>query len=293
MKQRSCLVARRCALGHFFPLALLAFPLGCGDADNEEVRDLEIQVEARFGPQSFECGATFTDVGTSAASVRPLDFRFYVHDVSLLRRGGSSVPFALTNDGVWQRDGVALLDFEDDTGTCATGSPETNRSLRGRAPAARDYVGVAFTLGLPESMNHLDAATAPAPLNAPGMWWSWQGGYKYMRVDVASEGAPDGFFFHLGGTGCDGTPGRGLGCRYQNLARVELESAGLSDVSIDARALYRELDVNALPDFQSDFVAGCMAFEGDPECPPMFDALALAFEDVAPTSVRQSLFAMK
>lgn len=91
---------------------------------------------------------------------RLLDFRLFVHDVELVRAGGEHVPFRLTEDGAWQRDGVALLDFEDGSGSCETGSADTNARLRGEAPQHEDYTGVAFTLGMPERRNHLDAATA-------------------------------------------------------------------------------------------------------------------------------------
>ncbi len=62
---------------------------------------------------------------------------------------------------------MALLDFEDGTGTCNTGSSAVNTSLRGKAKAYDDYTGVAFTVGVPERLNHLDAATAPTRSTLP------------------------------------------------------------------------------------------------------------------------------
>jgi len=235
--------------------------------------------EVFFHDQPFGCDVELANLGTAMTSAVPLDFRMFVHDVELVREGGEREPFVLEDDEVWQRDGLALLDFEDGTGTCTTGSPEVNRSLRGHAPPRNDYVKVSFTVGLPESKNHLDAATAPAPLNTPGMWWSWQAGYKYMKVDVASEANPGGFFFHLGGTNCEGSPTLGYSCQYPNLPRVELALSASGRVILNAETLYAGVDLSLEPDLKTDFIAGCMAFSGDPECPAMFAALGLQFEE--------------
>jgi uncharacterized repeat protein (TIGR04052 family) len=252
--------------------------LGCGSSDDSGSTSLTLELQARFGSQPLDCNAELTELGSSSVAGRLLDFRLFVHDVELVRAGGEHVPFRLTDDGAWQRDGVALLDFEDGSGSCETGSVETNVTLRGEAPPHDDYTGVAFTLGIPEQLNHLDAATAPAPLNTPGLWWSWQGGYKYLKSDIATDDHPDGYFFHLGGTNCAGTPGEGFACQHANLSRIELSSSGLGEIVIDASSLYRDLDLSELPDGRADLVPGCMASAGDPECPAMFGALGLSFE---------------
>jgi uncharacterized repeat protein (TIGR04052 family) len=267
--------------------------VGCGSSDDAREKPLNLDFLARFGAEPFDCNATFTELGTSKVSARALDFRLFVHDLELIRAGGERVPFSLANDGVWQRDGVALLDFEDGTGSCETGSAETNQSVRGSAPPHDDYTGVAFTIGVPNDMNHLDAATAPAPLNTPGMWWSWQGGFRYLRVDVATDDNPDGFFFHLGGTNCTGTVAQGFACQYPNLARVELRSNALGAIVIDAEALYRDVDLSKKPDLRSDLVAGCMASAGDPECPAMFGALGLPFQGSQHEAPPQSVFELQ
>lgn len=277
-------------------LGLGAVPalLGCSDGEEEApTQAIAIEFEARFGAQPFACDAPLTGLGMSAATVHPLDLRLFVHDVALIRADGGEEPLVLEEDGLWQREGLALLDFEDATGTCNTGSPETNTVLRGTAAGDADYIGLAFTLGVPSSKNHLDAATAPAPLNAPGMWWSWQGGYKYAKIDLASTANPEGYYFHLGGTTCEGSLTAGFECRYPNLARIELTGSRPGRVVFDASALYREVDLERTPDLESDFLAGCMAFAGDPECPPMFGAFALGFEDRPATAATQTAFSLE
>lgn len=245
-----------------------------------------------FGDQPFSCGAKVTGLGLGASEVEVRDFRMYVSEVALIAADGSRVPLALTDDDRWQREGVALLDFEDDTGTCNTGSPGTNFELRGTAPAG-DYTGLAFTVGLPEDDNHLDAATAPAPFNAQGMWWSWSGGYKYMRIDLHPATQED-YFFHLGATACAGSVADGFQCQYGNRAEIVLDGfdPDASEVVLDAAAIFAGVDVDKKPDGMTDTLPGCMAFPGDPECTPMLAPLGLTYLSDEP-SVAQQVFSVR
>lgn len=54
-----------------------------------------------------------------------------------------------------------------------------------------------FSLGVPFSLNHDNPLIAPSPLNVSEMFWSWQLGHKFLRLDSHSD-----FAFHLGSTGC-------------------------------------------------------------------------------------------
>lgn len=61
-----------------------------------------------------------------------------------------------------------------------------NSAVKGKVPAGR-YTAVTFDLGVPFALNHADVASAPSPLNVKAMWWSWQGGYKFVRVDMKTD----------------------------------------------------------------------------------------------------------
>ncbi|MEM7592163.1 MAG: MbnP family protein, partial [Cyanobacteria bacterium P01_A01_bin.83] len=91
-------------------------------------------------------------------------------------------------DGKWQHQNVALLDFEDGTDSCDNGTPEIRTQVVGTIPEG-DYESLQFTLGVPPQLNHDDAAIAPSPLNLTSMWWNWQGGYKFLRLDLETEQA--------------------------------------------------------------------------------------------------------
>lgn len=256
-------------------LLLLLLAPACAAGD----REVTLRFDPRFGSEPFACGRDFAGIGTTGASVTPLDFRVYVHEVALVRAGGERVPLTITDDDTWQHDGLVLLDFEDGSGACMTGSPGTNREVRGTAPDHDDYTGVEFIVGVPDAQNHLDGATAPAPLNAQGLWWSWAGGYKYIRLDVRPTTQTE-FFYHLGATACSGDVAQGFTCQYDNLATVRLDGfdPDSDTIKVDAAAILAGVDVDKIPDGMPDTLPGCMAFPGDPECPAMMAPLGLRFE---------------
>lgn len=239
----------------------------------------------------FACGERYEGIGTTNAAFEPLDFRMYLYDFAILDDHGEEHVASPIDDERWQRDPFVLVDFEDGTGACETGSLSTHTSVELTNDERAWPAGVAFSIGLPPEQNHLDAATAPAPLNEPGMWWSWRGGYKYVRADVRTDaGTP--FYFHLGGTGCDGDVASGFSCTYPNVSRIELPAFDPEDeqITVDLARLYDGVDITAPTNFAVDSVPGCMAFPGDPECPQMFEAVGLAFESTD-AGAEQAMFA--
>lgn len=117
-------------------------------------------------------------------------FRFYVHDVMLLTADGA-MPLRPTPDK-WQNERVALIDL---SGTAA------NATLRGTTSGrASTFTGIRFTVGVPFDMNHADPLRAAAPLDRTDMFWAWQSGHKFLRVDLRD--ADRSWSFHLGSTGC-------------------------------------------------------------------------------------------
>jgi hypothetical protein len=163
---------------------------------------LRIQFVAQVNGQPFQCGQTYQGIGTSQSTLTPKDFRLYLSQLRLRNAKGQEVPLQLTQDETWQYQNVALLDFENKTGTCE-GTSATNTVVTATIPAD-DYQGLSFEIGLPFELNHKDASTAPAPLDQTSMFWVWRFGYKFARLDFASTGQPNGWYIHLGSTGCTG-----------------------------------------------------------------------------------------
>ncbi|MCC6625555.1 MAG: metallo-mystery pair system four-Cys motif protein [Deltaproteobacteria bacterium] len=248
---------------------------------------VEIRFAAKVGAETFGCDKTFTGVGaTPATALEPLDFRLYVHDVRLVDAEGTEWPVTLEQDRLWQAGALALLDFEDKSGTCANGTVETNRSVRGTydtGHVAVDLVGVRFVVGVPFDDNHQDVATAESPLNLSGLYWNWNAGYKFTRLDMKVVGGT-GINLHVGSMGCqlgEGTT-EVASCAAPNRPAIELTGfdPASDTIVIDYAALVDGLD---LADDQGG-APGCMSAADDPECVTIFGHLGLDITTGLPAS---------
>lgn len=277
--------------GNALPLALAALlATACGDEPSQpEPPTITIAFKAMVGSQPFACGQAYTGLGTTATTYEPKDFRLYVHNVRLLSQG-AEVPVTLTHDGAWQRDGVALLDFENKSGLCSNGTEATNERLVGTAPDGH-YQGLRFTVGVPFEKNHLDGSTAAAPLGVSTLFWGWEGGYKFIRLDGRTLGLPNGHSVHLGSTGCQMSgPNQVTSCQYGNRFEVEIadfDPTQAQRVVLDVAALLSgsNLDVN-----QAQTHPGCMSTHDDPDCAPIFQRLGLAFGGTPANPASQTFF---
>lgn len=251
-------------------LLLAALLSGCG-AD----REVTVRFDALVGDAPARCGDTYDGVGTTGTTLTMGDLRFYVHDVRFLTADGGEVPMTLDEASDFQDGAVALLDFEDKSDTfCSMGTEATNTALVGTVPDGVEIIGVRFTLGVPRDRNHEDVTFAPAPLNQGSMYWGWNGGYKFFRLDGATTGLAEGFFVHLGDTACEGD-GRGniTGCAQDNRAEITLMGfdPDTQSVAVDVGALLSENDMDA----NGGGPPGCMSGFDDPDCATMFGGFGL------------------
>ncbi len=269
---RPDLLSRLIALATIFAAAACAEP----DAQTPDgapltTQPVTIAFEAKLGERPFACGASYEGLGVADSTLTPSDLRFYVSNVRLIDAQGDERGVALVQDEVWQLDDVALLDFEDRTGPCANGTTATNTQLVGRAPAG-EYVGIVFDLGVPAALNHQDSPTMPSPLNLSALWWNWQGGYKFMRLEGRTAEL-ESWRLHLGSTGCAGDPPDDVVCEQPNRPEIRIASGFSLDrpVTLDLVALLSTSDLSQ----DGGGPVGCMGSLDDPECGPLFDALGL------------------
>jgi len=282
---------------------LIAVMLGLGidtaraqDRNGPPERSVAITFMGTVGDEAFVCGRSYTGIGRTGSTVTPSDFRFYVSDIQLLSASGQAVPVRLEQDGIWQYENVALLDFEDRTGPCLTGTPETRGVVVGRIPKGQ-YRGLRFTLGVPFGLNHADATIAPSPLNLTSLFWSWQAGYKFVRIDLATFGRPQaivpgmaprfgdlegsqvlGFAIHLGSTMCaaEGATRPPSACRNPNRPTITLPDFD-PDRDVVVADLRRLLDGVDVDTNQPGTPAGCMSTPTDADCNPLMRNLGLPF----------------
>jgi uncharacterized repeat protein (TIGR04052 family) len=200
------------------------------------------------GSHAIQCGEP------TPTGLRVYDLRLFVHDLTLTTADGSTVPMVLT-PGPFQTESVAMLDFESG---CSNGTPLTHTTLIGAAPA-ETFTALSMVVGVPLAANHANPATAAGPLSATAMHWTWQGGYKFLRLDyVRGDGRKR---VHLGSTGCQGEIGAPEGCARENRATVSLPLKPGEPVILDVAALTT--------------AAGCMGGDDEPDCAPIFAALGM------------------
>ncbi len=247
----------------------------------QKARSVSINFQGVVGDKAFSCNETYGGIGTTKSTMTVSDFRFFVENVRLVDKKGKETPLTLTNDGKFQTDKVALIDFENGEGPCKNGTPELNTTIHGAVPKGK-YVGVRFQIGVPEEMNHVDPTLQPSPLNITRMLWSWQMGYKFARIDTKTTGKPNGYVLHLGSTECTtDAASNTTKCKFANRPEFSFAKFNLAKdvVTVDLKSLFAgaNVDIN-----QEKTAAGCMSFEGDSDCKPVFANLGLSFEGSKP-----------
>lgn len=249
---------------------------------------MAINFEATVNGEPFSCGRTFSNVGTTGATVEPTDARLYLENIRLVNDEGGEVALALNQDGTWQVQDVVLLDFENATGLCGQrGTAEMNAQAMGMIPGDT-YTRLRFEMGVAENLNHGDSATAPAPLNKTALFWSWNAGYKFIRYDnIAANG--NEFRVHIGSTACEGDGRGNATCGNSNRLTVDLPFDPSSDtVAIELGAFLQNANVEMNTE---ETPPGCMSAPEDPECVPVFAAAGLPYGGNAGGS--QQIFSVK
>jgi len=232
-------------------------------ACEEAQRSVEIRFEARQGGQAISCESPGSTVSLT-------DLRFYVSQMYLFDSSGIQVPVELNPDDTWQTKELALVDLEDGRGDCLNGTPGTNSILYGSV-RGESFQGLAFEIGVPESLNHGDPLVAEAPLTNTPMHWHWRSGYKFLRVGVKT--ASDGFWMHVGSARCSGTIGNLIGCQSSNRVSVLLPDfvPGRDAVVIDLDKILATIDLgDGLP-------GDCSSGPDETQCAGPFGALGIDF----------------
>ncbi|HBK95818.1 MAG TPA: metallo-mystery pair system four-Cys motif protein [Microcoleaceae bacterium UBA10368] len=323
MFKKQLLLASTTAAG----IAVLSGYLGIArnQAQAAETQEVDLKFSGQVGEKPFNCGESYSNLGMVATTVTPTDFRFYVSEIALIDANGKAVPVTLKQDGKWQHQNVALLDFENKSSACANGTVEIRDRILGTIPKG-NYKGLQFTLGVPFNLNHEDATLAPSPLNLTSLWWNWRGGYKFLRIDMTNpskstmpgshsqgdriqanpstkpeqhspennqnHGNTAGFVIHLGSTGC--TAGeknqQPSTCKNPNQAKVVFNNfdPAKNTVVADIKSLVANsnLAIN-----QPNTPPGCMSDPKDSDCTGIMNNLGLPFD--GKVAGKQTFFKVK
>jgi uncharacterized repeat protein (TIGR04052 family) len=240
--------------------------MGC----NSKGIEVAIPFTSTAGGEAFGCADPAMDFGTPPTSATAQYLDVFVSDLVLVK-AGTEFPVTLTPDGQYQTDRVALIDLGDATGSCldSAGTHDTATGTVSRGAVGWDELR--FSVGVPDDLDHLDAATAEPPLDDPELWWSWTLGYKFMRWELATSTGE--WQFHLGSEECTGSDAAGYHCNLPNRPAIALGDFADGDtVAIDAAALAAGSDLTH---------GGCLSSDVE-ACGPPLTALGLPFEGSNP-----------
>ena len=122
---------------------------------------------------------------------------FYISQVELKDSQGNWQPWPM-KDTTLQSNNVALLGEE-----CTNENKAVNSAWQIDLADVKQfgqYSALRFALGVPFAHNHLNPLTQKPPLNDANMFWVWQLGHKFLRLEMFSQA--EQWLFHLGSTGC-------------------------------------------------------------------------------------------
>ena len=239
------------------PIWALLCVVGIVTACKSSEIPVEIQLAVVVDNQSISCGVEVETEENGTFMIR--DLRWYAHEVIIVGADGRKAPFRLTTGGN-QANQVSLLDFEDG---CHNGTKAMHTSLKGNSAAKKPWTSVQFTVGVPFELNHADFLQAQGPLALQSMHWSWQGGYKFFRLDARVNN--ENVRYHLGSTGCEGTIGNIESCANPNLGTLTVSLSNLQG------------EINLTPALPANGTAnqGCMS-QGGKACEQFFAWLAVS-----------------
>lgn len=169
-----------------------------------------------------------------AETASPVTLQFFLSDIKMVAADGATARVRLAAAPPDQDEKTALISL------AAVDEPR-NATIHGTVPRG-DYAHMEFLLGIPFARNHGNPLHAEPPLDRPAMFWAWQSGHKFLRLDLGNA-----WSFHLGSTGClsaSAVRPPQSECRRPNLARIRLPASVATDgqVDVDLGALIAAVD---------------------------------------------------
>ena len=194
----------------------------------------QITISATYKRQPLHCDSFF-DVQGQAWKIDTL--RFFISDLAFKVSGQWHNAQLLSDE--WQTGEVSLLSLI--TPDCLSGQLNTQLRFYSDIPW-QDVEGVRFVLAVPFAQNHQNPLQQPSPLNLPAMFWSWQLGHKFLRLDMRGE--QYGWSFHLGSIGCQSASlvrAPEQPCKQPNRVAFELNTPTSAHLQFDLGSLLEQV----------------------------------------------------
>lgn len=193
--------------------SVLLFLFSC----SAEQPRVQLQLQAKFSGVELNCQRIFSH-NNQKWSYQQL--QFFLSHIKVKNQLGEwfALPLIETSH---QSNNVALVGE-----SCDENQQVQNANWQLNFDSTADLsvmTAIKFTLGVPFALNHLNPLTQKSPLNDSSMFWVWQMGHKFLRLEIANEN--DNWLFHLGSTGCKAASAMRAPedeCLYPNRISVEL-----------------------------------------------------------------------
>ncbi|MBA6389542.1 metallo-mystery pair system four-Cys motif protein [Colwellia sp. BRX10-3] len=219
----------------------------------------QINVQLLWQNDVLDCQIPF-DTGEVNKTWFIEQFQFFISDVQL---GSDKTGWQKLNlaQNPFQAHDTVLLGTNCPSVKQQTGSIKNSNWIIELEPISgasiNENSAIRFTLGVPFKVNHLNPISQKSPLNLPSMFWVWQTGHKFMRLELATNN--EQWLFHLGSTGCKSASvmrAPEQGCRYPNTFYFDLPIAkGEGNqlvLNLDLAALLKNVDLTASSSCQSE-----------------------------------------
>lgn len=232
---------------------LSLFLTACHKPDN--LNDLTIQLN--YGDEKISCSSSLPGITKWQLS----QLQFYLSNFTL---DGKALNLDNTQ---YQGYGTVLLGD-----TCENYQPG-NWTITFSKPLTAGELS--FDLGVPFNVNHSNPLSLESPLNQSDMFWNWQLGHKFLRLDMRnsalnSENQQTGWHFHLGSTGCTSASvmrAPKTSCKKPNRFNYKLDLQG-DVIILDIKPLLKPIF-----DQQQLLSKSCMSENNTKTCKALFSSL--------------------
>lgn len=157
----------------------------------------------------------------------------------------TTVNYFISNISLTQKNGKQYTLTPDESYFLVKSSEQGSKTIKLRVPAGQ-YQSISFTLGVDSLRSTMDlsrrkGALDPAGGMIDGMYWSWNSGYIFFKMEGLSPAAPldktgnHKFRFHIGGFGGYNKPG------LNNIQKISLDfkTFGKLKLAVEKESLIR------------------------------------------------------
>ncbi|MBC6988622.1 MbnP family protein [Hymenobacter sp. BT491] len=156
----------------------------CGDQDNSspatETGTLDLEMEHIVGTQALELNRAMPYTTAAGDQFKVTTFNYYISNIKLKKADGTE--YVQPDSYYLVKESIA----------------NSKRLALDKIPVG-DYTGITFTIGV-DSARNVAGAQMGALDPSNNMFWDWNSGYIFLKMEGTSDQAPSkSLIFHVGG----------------------------------------------------------------------------------------------